>query len=230
MSKILIIEDDLSIGEMMAIYLYEDGYEVKRAENGRQGEALFREFQPDMIILDLMLPDMDGIQLCTTIRHTSTIPILMVSAKNEVSDRVKGLQTGADDYLCKPFSMRELSARIQALLRRSNAFPPQAPSASDTPNQQGIHLEFEKRCLYVGGKNIETTFSEFEIMKLFWQNQGRVYSREELLNRVRGFDSQVTERAIDVHIANLRKKIEDDPKEPKHIKTVWGVGYKFLLM
>src|SRR5437879_5945575 len=122
MSKILIIEDDLSIGEMMSIYLYEDGYEVKRAENGRQGEALFREFQPDMIILDLMLPDMDGIQLCTTIRHSSNIPILMVSAKNEVSDRVKGLQTGADDYLCKPFSMRELSARIQALLRRSNAF------------------------------------------------------------------------------------------------------------
>jgi DNA-binding response OmpR family regulator len=230
MSKILIIEDDLSIGEMMAIYLYEDGYEVKRAENGRQGEVLFREFQPDMIILDLMLPDMDGIQLCTTIRHTSNIPILMVSAKNEVSDRVKGLQTGADDYLCKPFSMRELSARIQALLRRSNAFPSQAPSPSDVPNQHGIHLDLEKRCLYVGGKIIETTFSEYEIMKLFWQNQGRVYSREELLNRVRGFDSQVTERAIDVHIANLRKKIEDDPKEPKYIKTVWGVGYKFLLM
>ncbi|MDR6554081.1 response regulator transcription factor [Paenibacillus qinlingensis] len=228
MSKILIIEDDVSIGEMMSIYLYEDGYEVKRAENGRQGEALFREFQPDMIILDLMLPDMDGIHLCTTIRHTSNIPILMVSAKNEVSDRVKGLQTGADDYLCKPFSMRELSARIQALLRRSNTFTQQSLSSTDVLKQQGIQLDFEKRCLYVDGKNIETTFSEFEIMKLFWQNQGRVYSREELLNRVRGFDSQVTERAIDVHIANLRKKVEDDPKEPKHIKTVWGVGYKFL--
>jgi DNA-binding response OmpR family regulator len=229
MSKILIIEDDLSIGEMMSIYLYEDGYEVKRAENGRQGEVLFRDFQPDMIILDLMLPDMDGIQLCTTIRQTSTIPILMVSAKNEVSDRVKGLQTGADDYLCKPFSMRELSARIQALFRRSNAYPSQVPSPSDVLNPLGIHLDLEKRCLYINGRNIETTFSEYEIMKLFWQNQGRVYSREELLNRVRGFDSQVTERAIDVHIANLRKKIEDDPKEPKHVKTVWGVGYKFLL-
>ncbi|NQX62321.1 response regulator transcription factor [Paenibacillus qinlingensis] len=229
MSKILIIEDDLSIGEMMSIYLYEDGYEVKRAENGRQGEVLFRDFQPDMIILDLMLPDMDGIQLCTTIRQTSTIPILMVSAKNEVSDRVKGLQTGADDYLCKPFSMRELSARIQALFRRSNTSPQQVPSPSDVLTPQGIHLDLEKRCLYVSSRIIETTFSEYEIMKLFWQNQGRVYSREELLNRVRGFDSQVTERAIDVHIANLRKKIEDDPKEPKHIKTVWGVGYKFLL-
>jgi DNA-binding response OmpR family regulator len=229
MSKILIIEDDLSIGEMMSIYLYEDGYEVKRAENGRQGEVLFRDFQPDMIILDLMLPDMDGIQLCTTIRQTSTIPILMVSAKNEVSDRVKGLQTGADDYLCKPFSMRELSARIQALFRRSNSYPPQVPSPPDVVDPLGIQLDLEKRCLYVNGRSIETTFSEYEIMKLFWQNQGRVYSREELLNRVRGFDSQVTERAIDVHIANLRKKIEDDPKEPKHVKTVWGVGYKFLL-
>ncbi|OCT16629.1 DNA-binding response regulator [Paenibacillus pectinilyticus] len=230
MSKILIIEDDLSIGEMMSIYLYEDGYEVKRAENGRQGETLFREFQPDMIVLDLMLPDVDGIQLCTMFRQTSHIPILMVSAKNEVSDRVKGLQTGADDYLCKPFSMRELSARIQALLRRSNTFTPQAPSSSDTVIHAMINLDVEKRCLFVAGKSIDTTFSEFEIMKLFWQNQGRVYSREELLNRVRGFDSHVTERAIDVHIANLRKKIEDDPKEPKHIKTVWGVGYKFLLL
>jgi len=140
----------------------------------------------------------------------------------------KGLQTGADDYLCKPFSMRELSARIQALLRRSHTFIPQAPPPPDIVELL-ISLDLEKRCLYLAGKTIETTFSEFELMRLFWQNQGRVYSREELLNRVRGFDSQVTERAIDVHIANLRKKIEADPKEPKHIKTVWGVGYKFLL-
>lgn len=227
MSKILIIEDDLSIGEMMSIYLYEEGYQVMRAETGRQGEVLFRDFEPDVIVLDIMLPDVDGIQLCTDFRNSSTIPILMVSAKNEVSDRVKGLQTGADDYLCKPFSMRELSARIQALLRRSHAFPLPVPSTETS--EQVVYLDLEKRCLFVHSKIIETTFSEFEIMKLFWQNQGRVYSREELLNRVRGFDSYVTERAIDVHIANLRKKIEADPKEPKYIKTVWGVGYKFLL-
>ncbi|TXK77544.1 response regulator transcription factor [Paenibacillus sp. N3.4] len=228
MSKVLIIEDDLSIGEMMSIYLYEEGYEVKRAENGRQGEELFHDFKPDVIVLDIMLPDVDGIQLCSTFRNASTVPILMVSAKNEVSDRVRGLQTGADDYLCKPFSMRELSARIQALLRRSHAFLSQ-PSAAAAASEQVVQLDIEKRCLFVHNKIIETTFSEFEIMKLFWQNQGRVYNREELLNRVRGFDSYVTERAIDVHIANLRKKIETDPKEPKYIKTVWGVGYKFLL-
>ncbi|NEW08448.1 response regulator transcription factor [Paenibacillus sp. SYP-B3998] len=229
MSKILIIEDDLSIGEMMAIYLYEDGYEVKRAENGRQGEQLFHEFIPDMIVLDIMLPDVDGIQLCSFFRSVSTVPILMISAKSEVSDRVKGLQTGADDYLCKPFSMRELAARVQALLRRSQSFPP-SQIASTVQTQQMVRLDLEKRCLFVHNKVIETTFSEFEIMKLLWQNQGRVYSREELLNRVRGFDTYVTERAIDVHIANLRKKIEADPKEPKYIKTVWGVGYKFLPM
>ncbi|MEC0230042.1 response regulator transcription factor [Paenibacillus alba] len=227
MSKVLIIEDDLSIGEMMSIYLYEEGYQVMRAETGRQGETLFRDFEPDIIVLDIMLPDVDGIQLCTHFRTVSMIPILMVSAKSEVSDRVKGLQTGADDYLCKPFSMRELAARIQALLRRSHVFIPPTAEADEAPDQI-VHLDFEKRCLFVHNKMIETTFSEFEIMKLLWQNQGRVYSREELLNRVRGFDSYVTERAIDVHIANLRKKIEADPKEPKYIKTVWGVGYKFL--
>jgi DNA-binding response OmpR family regulator len=218
MSKVLIIEDDLSVGEMMSIYLFEEGFEVKRAENGHTGEIYFRDFEPDVIVLDIMLPDADGIELCTHFRSVSPVPILMVSAKSEVSDRVRGLQTGADDYMCKPFSMRELSARVQALLRRSQAFPT-APSQAPRIDQ-AIQLDLEKRCLYVNEQAIETTFSEFEIMKLFWQNQGRVYSREELLNRVRGFDSYVTERAIDVHIANLRKKIETDPKEPRYIKTV----------
>ncbi|MNH93581.1 Sensory transduction protein regX3 [compost metagenome] len=226
MSKVLIIEDDLSIGEMMSIYLIEEGYEVKRAEDGKSAEKEFKEFNPDVIVLDIMLPDTDGIQLCTFFRSTSALPILMVSAKSEVSDRVKGLLTGADDYMCKPFSMRELAARVQALLRRSMASQLNVTEPSQEPS---VQLDIEKRCLYVNQNTIDTTFSEFEIMKLFWQNQGRVYSREELLNRVRGFDSYVTERAIDVHIANLRKKIETDPKEPKYIKTVWGVGYKFLM-
>jgi DNA-binding response OmpR family regulator len=227
MSKVLIIEDDFSVGEMMSIYLHEEGFEVKRAENGQMGEMYFRDFEPDIIVLDIMLPDKDGIELCTSFRSVSPVPILMVSAKSTVSDKIQGLQTGADDYMSKPFSMRELSARVQALLRRSHAFP--AASVEVPKTDQAIQLDLEQRCLYVNEQAVETTFSEFEIMKLFWQNQGRVYSREELLNRVRGFDSYVTERAIDVHIANLRKKIETDPKDPKFIKTVWGVGYKFLM-
>jgi DNA-binding response OmpR family regulator len=229
MSKVLIVEDDLSIGEMMSIYLNEEGYEVKRAEDGKAAEKEFKEFGPDVIVLDVMLPDTDGLQLCTYFRSKSSLPILMVSAKSEVSDRVKGLVTGADDYLCKPFSMREFSARVQALLRRAQSVPA-VTSTNEPTTEASIHLDLEKRCLYVSQLVVDTTFSEFEIMKLFWQNQGRVYSREELLNRVRGFDSYVTERAIDVHIANLRKKIENDPKEPKYIKTVWGVGYKFLML
>jgi DNA-binding response OmpR family regulator len=230
MSKVLIIEDDLSIGEMMSIYLNEEGYEVRRADNGKAGEKEFHEFSPDVIVLDIMLPDADGMQLCTHFRTTSSVPILMISAKSEVSDRVRGLLTGADDYMCKPFSMREFSARVTALLRRSQVHQPaQASPPSASHDEPAIQMDMEQRSLYVSHNLVETTFSEFEIMKLFWQNQGRVYSREELLNRVRGFDSYVTERAIDVHIANLRKKIEHDPKEPKHIKTVWGVGYKFLM-
>ncbi|MBP1992044.1 response regulator transcription factor [Paenibacillus eucommiae] len=230
MSKVLIIEDDFSVGEMMSIYLNEEGYEVKKAETGRLAERYFHDFEPDVIVLDIMLPDANGMDLCTTFRNSSsTIPILMVSAKSEVSDKVRGLQTGADDYLGKPFSMRELAARIQALLRRSQAAAVPSSAPKPAKPEQAIQLDIAKRCLFVHEQAIETTFSEFEIMKLFWQNQGRVYSREELLNRVRGFDSYVTERAIDVHIANLRKKIESDPKEPKYIKTVWGVGYKFLM-
>jgi DNA-binding response OmpR family regulator len=228
MSKILIIEDDFSIGEMMLMYLFEEGFEVKRAEDGHTGEIYFRDFEPDIVVLDIMLPDASGIDLCTHFRAVSSVPILMVSGKSEVSDRIRGLQTGADDYMCKPFSMREFSARVQALLRRSHPLPTATEATPKT--NQAIKLDIEKRCLYVNEQQlVETTFSEFEIMKLFWQNQGRVYSREELLNRVRGFDSYVTERAIDVHIANLRKKIEKDPKDPKYIKTIWGVGYKFMM-
>ncbi|SEG38611.1 response regulator transcription factor [Paenibacillus sp. UNC499MF] len=228
MSSILIIEDDNSIGDMMSIYLVEDGYTVKRASDGQSGLRLFKEFEPDLIVLDIMLPDSDGMKLCADIRSLSSLPILMVSAKNDVSDRVKALLIGADDYLCKPFSMRELSARIQALLRRSQIVQAKsAPAAREAP--PSIHVDTDKRCLYVNHAPVETTFSEFELIKLLWLHEGKVFSREELLNRIRGIDSFVTERAIDVHIANLRKKIEVDPKDPKYIKTVWGVGYKFIL-
>ncbi|MVP01758.1 response regulator transcription factor [Paenibacillus lutrae] len=228
MSNILIIEDDNSIGDMMSIYLAEDAYIVKRASDGQTGLRLFKEFMPDLVVLDIMLPDYDGMKLCADIRSMSSLPILMVSAKNEVSDRVKALLIGADDYLCKPFSMRELSARIKALLRRSHLTHVQsdAPARNTPPS---IHVDTDKRCLYVNHNAVETTFSEFEIIKLLWLHEGKVFSREELLNRIRGIDSFVTERAIDVHIANLRKKIEKDPKDPKYIKTVWGVGYKFML-
>ncbi|MCS7461105.1 response regulator transcription factor [Paenibacillus doosanensis] len=225
MSTILLIEDDQSIADMISIYLSEENYKVRFAPDGKQGKQLFETVHPDVIILDVMLPDMNGIELCREFRTLSSVPIMMISAKSEVSERVKALVIGADDYLCKPFSMRELAARTGALLRRSTMN--KASSEPVRAEARTIRVDTEKRCVYGRNGIVETTYSEFEMMKHFWLHPGKVFSREELLNKIRGIDSFVTERSVDVHITNLRKKIEEDPKDPKHIKTVWGVGYKF---
>ncbi|UUZ79219.1 response regulator transcription factor [Paenibacillus sp. P26] len=229
MSKVLLIEDDQSIADMISIYLSEEDYSVFCASDGQQGKIMFQKHEPDVVILDLMLPDTNGLELCKHFRSVSSVPIMIVSAKNEVSERVNALMNGADDYLCKPFSMRELAARTTALLRRSSMQGGGKPAeTSPAPeSDKDIMLDLEKRCIYLHHQPVETTYSEFEIMKNFWLHPGKVFSREELLNKIRGIDSFVTERSVDVHITNLRKKIEADPKEPKYIKTVWGVGYKF---
>ncbi|WP_163856213.1 response regulator transcription factor [Paenibacillus elgii] len=229
MSKVLLVEDDQSISDMISIYLSEENYTVFCAADGKQGKELFSLHEPDVVILDLMLPDTNGIELCKHFRTVSNVPIMIVSAKSEVSERVNALMIGADDYLCKPFSMREMAARTSALLRRSALTQTVRPSTEDpVPTEtKDIVLDLEKRGIYLHGQAVETTYSEFEIMKNFWLHPGKVFSREELLNKIRGIDSFVTERSVDVHITNLRKKIEADPKEPKYIKTVWGVGYKF---
>ncbi len=244
MNKILLIEDDVIMGDMLSMYLSEEGYEVKHAGNGTDGLKLLRDYNPDVLLLDLLLPDWDGAELCAHIRRTSDLPIMIVSMKTEVSERVNLLQTGADDYLCKPFSLHELTARVHALLRRAQSVRREVPvtvqaaaesrvgagaAAGGNAGIRGhIYLDLEKRQLYVGEQPIDTTFSEFEIMKLFLHHAGKVFSREDLINAIRGFDSYVTDRAIDVHIVNLRKKIEQDPRAPRYIKTVWGVGYKFI--
>ncbi|MGG2200231.1 response regulator transcription factor [Paenibacillus validus] len=234
MSRILLVEDDHSIADMISIYLSEENYSVSIAYTGHEAIDLFNEAEPDVLILDLMLPDTNGIDLCKQFRSKSTVPIMIVSAKSEVAERVNALMNGADDYMCKPFSMRELAARTSALLRRSaltHKVKAAASAASTKPAAQqetsDIVVDMEKRCIYVHRQPVETTYSEFEIMKHFWLHPGKVFSREELLNNIRGIDSFVTERSVDVHITNLRKKVETDPKDPKHIKTVWGVGYKF---
>ena len=235
MNKILLIEDDVIMGDMLCMYLSEEGYEVKHAMNGADGMKLLQHFEPDVLLLDLLLPDCDGAELCARIRESSELPIMIVSMKTEVSERVNALKTGADDYLCKPFSLHELTARVHALLRRARSARRESAAApAQTAADQGtesagerIRLDLDKRLLFIGGQPVETTFSEFEIMKLFIHHPGKVYSREDLINAIRGFDSYVTDRAIDVHIVNLRKKIEQDPRSPRFIKTVWGVGYKF---
>jgi len=231
MNKVLVVEDDAMMSDMLTLYLSEEGYVVKQAGNGEDGLQLLEGFQPDLILLDLMLPDWDGTELCRIIRQTSSVPIMVLSMKTEVSERVQALRAGADDYLCKPFSMHELSARTEALIRRARLMRPDVLKPTDMGTadmQESIRLDMERRLLLVSGMLVETTFSEFELMKLFLAHPGKVFSREDLINAIRGFDSFVTDRAIDVHIVNLRRKVEPNPKEPRYIRTVWGVGYKYV--
>jgi DNA-binding response OmpR family regulator len=232
MYKVLVIEDDVMMSDMLSMYLSEEGYSVMQAYRADDGLRLASEFDPDLVLLDLILPDLDGMEVCALIRKRSNVPIMILSMKSEVSERVQALKAGADDYMCKPFSMHEMTARVEALIRRSNTMQnetAQQVSAAVEVNIEGelIQLDFERRLLLVRGQLVETTFSEYELMKLFLAYPGKVFSREELINTIRGFDSFVTDRAIDVHIVNLRKKIELNPKEPRLIRTVWGFGYKY---
>ncbi|GIP17967.1 DNA-binding response regulator [Paenibacillus montaniterrae] len=229
MYKVLVVEDDVMMSDMLSMYLSEEGYDVKQAFTGKEGLQLIDQFMPHLLLLDLMLPDMNGITLCYEVREKSTIPIMILSMKSEVSDRVSALKAGADDYLCKPFSMHELTARVEALIRRSIRMTSEIKETRFLQPEvdESIQLDYERRQLIVRGQAVETTFSEYEIMKLFLTSPNKVFSRDELISAIRGFDSFVTDRAIDVHIVNLRKKIEQNPKEPKLIKTVWGFGYKY---
>ncbi|CAN7538815.1 response regulator transcription factor [Paenibacillus sp. LjRoot56] len=234
MDRVLLIEDEDIIGEMICMYLKEEDFLVLRSRYGQEGLAALREFEPNLILLDLNLPDFEGTELCMSLRNITPVPIIIISSDSRVSEKVEAFTVGADDYLVKPFSMHEMKARIQALLRRFKLGHP-----TETTNLQVDHevtgpatdlnFNLEKRTLYVRGESIEMTFSEFELIRLLYEHPERVYRREDLINALRGFDSYINDRAIDVHITNLRRKIEVNPKEPKYIKTVWGVGYKFVI-
>ncbi|BBH24589.1 DNA-binding response regulator [Paenibacillus baekrokdamisoli] len=233
MHKVLLIEDDDIIGEMIRMYLTEENFLVLRAHNGQEGVLVLNEFEPELILLDLKLPDFEGTDLCNTLRKITTVPIIIISANSKVSEKIKAFTVGADDYLCKPFSMHEMKARILAVLRRLKQAPPamktvHALNHSEAPKSV-IDVNIEKRILFVQGEATEITFSEFELIKLLFGNPEKVFRREDLINGLRGFDYFVNDRSIDVHITNLRRKIEKNPKEPRHIKTVRGVGYKFVL-
>ncbi|WP_373232193.1 response regulator transcription factor [Cohnella sp.] len=234
MTRVLVIEDDPIIGEMLTLYLTEEQFTVQRVGTAREGKMALNTFQPEILLLDLMLPDASGTQLCSEFRQLTHLPIIVISMKTSVNDRIQAISSGADDYLCKPFSMHELKVRMNAVLRRSShhvapSMHLSAPNAAPVATlHQGLSLDLERRTIVLDGEHIETTFSEYEIMKLFYQNPGRVFSREELINAVRGIDSFINDRAIDVHVTNLRRKLEKNPKEPLYIKTVWGVGYKFI--
>ncbi|MGZ0041156.1 response regulator transcription factor [Paenibacillus ottowii] len=229
MSNVLIIEDDNMLGDTLSLYLTGEGYNVTRVEQATEGIAQLDRVQPDIILLDLLLPDLDGVNPCPLIRKHTDVPIIVISTENNISERIRTLTLGADDYICKPFSLQELKARIEALFRRIKITRLQGRSISpEAEPENGITLDLARRMVTVNGQIIEMTYSEFELMKLFYSNRGIVFSRYALIQALRGTDSFINERAVDVHINHLRRKIEKDPKKPQLIKTIWGIGYKFM--
>ena len=226
MTKILIIEDDAAILRGLADNLTYEGHEVLTAATGEAGYDLQKSRNPDLIILDLMLPRMSGLELCRKLRGEGIqTPILMLTARSEESDRVIGLDLGADDYVTKPFSVRELMARVRALLRRTH-------SAADLPGElqfADVEVDFRRYIARRRGKPVEMTRKEFATLRLLAARAGKVVSREELLNEVWGYEAYPVSRTVDNHIAGLRAKLEKNPARPVHIQTVHGVGYKFVL-
>lgn len=225
MSRILVIEDDLAILRGLKDNLLAEGYEVLATEDGADGYRLAREENPDLIVLDLMLPSLSGYEICKKLREErDSVLILMLTARGEEADRVLGLDLGADDYVTKPFSLRELKARVRALLRRSNGewAPPDTLSFGD------VVVDFPQYEARKGGGPVELTPKEFGVLRYLAARAGEVVSRYELLEEVWGYGNFPTTRTVDNHIASLRAKLEDDPAEPRFLQTVHRVGYKFV--
>lgn len=223
MNNILIIEDEESVANVIKAYLEKDNYNVKVCSSGIKALEIFKKIEFQLIILDLMLPDIDGEEICKTIRRTSDVYIFMLTSKASLNDRVTGLDIGADEYLVKPFSPRELTARVNALFRRINT----SEKISDIYNDGILRIDYEKRMVELRGEEVSFTPSEFDILYTLLINRGKVLSREQLIEIVFGIDFDGYDRTIDVHIKNIRKKIEEDTKNPKYIITVTKVGYKF---
>lgn len=224
MSNILIIEDEKRVSEVLKAYLEKEGYKIYCTTKGLEGIEIFKSMNIKLIILDLMLPDISGEEVCKIIRQSSDVHIFMLTAKGALNDRIEGLNIGADEYLIKPFSPRELTARVNALFRRLST----DNSTSNLIFDDGkLIIDYDKRVVKVNGKEISITPNEFDILYALVSNKGKVLSREQLIDKIFGIDFEGYDRTIDVHIKNIRKKIEEDTKNPKYIVTVMKVGYKF---
>ena len=226
--KILIVEDEPDIRKLVNYNLAQERFKVLEAEDGEQGLKIVQRDKPDLVILDLMLPGLSGMELCKILRErseTERLPVLMLTAKAGEADRIVGLEMGADDYLAKPFSPRELVARVRAILRRVES----AKQADNLPayDKGGLKIDFSTYEVFARGSNVKLTLKEFELLRFLVQNPNRVLSRDQLLDRVWGGETYVTPRTVDVHIRRLRKAIEKDDSKPKWILTLRGVGYKF---
>jgi two-component system, OmpR family, alkaline phosphatase synthesis response regulator PhoP len=221
--KVLVVDDDVKTVELVRLYLAREGYEVLTGYDGAEALRLARESYPDLIVLDLMLPDIDGLEVCRTLRRESDVPIIMLTARTTDQDKLTGLDLGADDYITKPFSPKELAARVRAVLRR-------------LPGERGpeeikrgeLSMNFTTHEAWLAGRPLNLTSVEFKLLGVLAKEPGRVFSRANLIGEALGYDFEGFDRTIDVHILNLRRKLEPDPSQPRYIKTIYGVGYKFV--
>lgn len=221
--KILVIDDDEKLNQLLRDYLANFNFQVETHTHPGKGIQALKREKPDLIILDVMLPEMDGFEVCKRIRRDYSIPIIMLTARGEVTDRIVGLELGADDYLPKPFEPRELVARIQSILRRNRA-----QTQAGVSRVGDLEIDFSRHLVQKKGQPVELTTAEFEILKLFVNRPGMVLSRNQILEHLWDIEWDVYNRSVDVLISRLRHKLDDDPRNPKYIKTVWGSGYMFI--
>jgi DNA-binding response OmpR family regulator len=223
METVLVVDDEPTLREVVVRYLERAGYRALEAGDGDEAEVLLRNQPPDLVILDLMLPGTDGLELCRRIREDSALPVIMLTARGEEADRIVGLELGADDYVTKPFSPRELVARVRTVLRRTNG----PVEARDRIQHGDLTLDSETRDVRKSGRLVSLTAREFDLLWFLASHPRRVFSREHLMSRVWGYEPAYDTGTVTVHIRRLRAKIEDDAARPRHIETVWGVGYRF---
>ncbi len=227
-AKILVVDDDVNICDILRMYLEREGYEVKTVNDGAEGIATFKMYDPDLVLLDIMLPKKDGWQVCREIRETSTKPIIMITAKGEIFDKVLGLELGADDFIVKPFDTKEVTARVKAVLRRYS-MAKDALVKDETLKFENIEVSLQRYELKIKGKSVDIPPKELELLYFLASNCNHVFTRDQLLDKVWGFDYLGDSRTVDVHVKRLREKLEG-VSDKWSLKTVWGVGYKFEIV
>jgi DNA-binding response OmpR family regulator len=220
---LLIIDDDEKLNQLLKSFLGDFGFSVLTATYPSQGLKMLKQHSPDLIVLDVMLPEMDGFEVCKTIRQTFSVPIIMLTARGELMDKVVGLELGADDYLSKPFEPRELVARIHSVLRRTQKVDDTRPQICGR-----LEIDFSGHRVKLDGEVVSLTTNEFAALALLVKNPGKVYNRDQILQELRGMDCDAFNRSVDITMSRLRQKLKDDPKQPAFIKTVWGTGYVFV--
>ena len=223
MTTVLVVDDEPTIREIVVSYLAREGYETLEAADGRRARELVEADPPDLVVLDVMLPGIDGLELCRWIRSSSRLPVIMLTARGEESDRIVGLELGADDYVTKPFSPRELVARVRTVLRRAE---PEA-LLEERLSFNGLAIDSATREVTKSGKPLRLTAREFDLLWFLASHPRRVFSREDLMRRVWGYSAALDTGTVTVHVRRLREKIEERPSHPRHLETVWGVGYRF---